>query len=336
MESTNINFCFVRHGYSCSNALSSLEKNNVITLDDRKKFAGKGNDKDRLSSMTTEVQPLIDPELTPIGVDASINNGCIISKIIKSLYKLTGKEHLKIDKMNIVGCSPLIRAMETAYYMTRKWNNPPNKIYVFPLLREIDERSDDKYSKQSRRVIDTKPGYRMKSLEEQKAYLQKAGLLNFFDFTFVEQYENLRKEPGDIIQFMKWFYKYFLPLVKYNGVLNIFITTHAGVLKDFSEEGFYNNSGFLINTLPTNVEDSRSAKIQEKDLKFEFKHYISFNNFLPKFFFKDYDKSVYNGKEYFCPSNRCGQLCSVARTTGQESLFNKKIKIECVKDNDDL
>lgn len=339
MESTNINFCFVRHGYSCSNALSSLQKNNVITLNERRKFAGNSNEKD--------IQPLIDPELTPIGVDASINNGCIISKIIKSLYKLTGKEHLKIDRMNIVGCSPLIRAMETAYYMTRKWNNPPNKIYVFPLLREIDERSIDKYSKESRRVIDTNPGYRMKSIQEQKSYLRKAGLLHFFDFTFVEQYENLRKEPGDIIQFMKWFYKYFLPLIKYNGGLNIFITTHAGVLKDFSEEGFYNNSGFLINTLPTNVDYGKGTlpsihkygigkTIPEKYLTFEFKHYISFNNFLPKFFFKDYDKSVYNGKEYFCPSNRCGQLCSVARKTDKESLFNKKIEIKCVKDTDDL
>ncbi len=323
MESyNNINFCFVRHGYSCSNALSSLEKNNVITLDDRKKFAGKSNQQDN-------IKPLIDPELTPIGVDASINNGCIISKIIRSLYKLTGKEQLNIDKMNIVGCSPLIRAMETAYYMTRKWNNPPNKIYVFPLLREIDEGSDNKYSTQSRRVIDTNPGYKMKSIEKQKAYLQNAGILEFFDFTFVEQYTDLRKEPGDIVEFIKWFYKYFLPQIniKNNGSLNLFVVTHAGVLKDFSEEGFYNNSGFLVST---------NTNIKENDLNFEFRHYISFNNFLPQFFFKDYNKSVYNGKEYFCPSNRCGQLCSVARTTGQESLFTKKIKIECLKTKDDL
>jgi hypothetical protein len=315
MNNKNINFCFVRHGYSCTNALTNLVNNDVITANEGNAFLNK--------SITVKLNPLNDPELTPIGVDASINNGCIISKIIRSIYKLTGKKELNIEKMNIVGCSPLIRCMETAYYMTRKWNNPPNKIYVFPLLREIDESSDNKYSQKSRIRMETKPSYAIKTIKEQKEYLKKLGILKFFDFTFVEKFLDLRKEPGDIKQFIKWFYNNFLPLINYNNNLNIFITTHAGVLRDFSEEGFFNNSGFLINTQ------------QNQKGPFEFKDYISFNNFLPNFFFKDYSNSTYNGKEYFCPNNRCGQLCSIAR--GKNVNSTEKINIvECSPENGDL
>jgi hypothetical protein len=305
----NVNFCFVRHGYSCSNSLKQLVKNDVINIDDRKLLSNS------------------DPELTPIGVDASINNGCVIGKIIKKIYTLTGKPELNIEKINIVGCSPLIRAMETAYYMTRKWNNPPNKIYVFPLLREIDESSDDKYSEKSKNIIDKTPGYAMKSIKEQKEYLKNLGILDFFDFTFVEEFPGLRKEPGDIIKFISWFYDYFLPDIKHKGNLNLFITTHAGVLKDFSEEGFVNNSGFLMNT----------KTLFNKGLFIaELKHFVSFNNFLPKFFFKDYSNPIYNTKDYFCPNNRCGQLCTLAKTSDKESIFGKKIKIECSIEKDDL
>lgn len=305
----NVNFCFVRHGYSCSNALKPLVKNDVINIDDRKLLSNN------------------DPELTPIGVDASTNNGCVIGKIIKKIYTLTDKQELNIEKINIVGCSPLIRAMETAYYMTRKWNNPPNKIYVFPLLREIDESSDNKYSEKSRMVIDQTPGYAMKSINEQKAYLKQLGILDFFDFTFVESFPGLRKEPGDIIKFISWFYDYFLPDIKHKGNLNLFITTHAGVLKDFSDEGFVNNSGFLMNTKTLFNKGLFTA---------ELKHYISFNQFLPKFFFKDYSNSIYNTKEYFCPNNRCGTLCKLAKPSEKESIFGKKIKMECSIEKDDL
>jgi broad specificity phosphatase PhoE len=315
MNNKNINFCFVRHGYSCTNALSNLVNNNVISVNESNSFK---------NPTSFDLKPLNDPELTPIGVDASINNGCIISKIIRSIYKISGKKELNIEKINIVGCSPLIRCMETAYYMTRKWNNPPNKIYVFPLLREIDESSENKYSQKSRIRMETKPSYAIKSIKEQKEYLKKLGILEFFDFTFVEKFPDLRKEPGDIKQFIKWFYDNFLPLIDQNNNLNIFITTHAGVLRDFSDEGFVNNSGFLINT-----------QQNEKGGKFEFKDYVSFNNFLPNFFFQDYSKSIYNGKEYFCPNNRCGQLCSIARGKNVNSIEKINI-VECSSENEDL
>src|SRR5690606_14672139 len=102
----------------------------------------------------------------------------------------------------IVGCSPLIRSMETAYYMTRKWPEQPEKIFVFPYLREIDEGSSNKYSTQSRKKIKSSPNYAMKSIQEQKDYLKSINLLNHFDFTFVEDNKKGREEPGDIPTFI--------------------------------------------------------------------------------------------------------------------------------------
>lgn len=300
-NSKTINFSFVRHGYSCTNAGSHFVKQNLIDTSEYYDYLEKNKD----------------PELTPVGVDASINNGCIISKIIKSLYKLTGKEELKIDKINIVGCSPLIRCMESAYYMTRNWNNPPNKIFVFPLLREIDERSDDKYSNKSRNIMETNPSYAIKSINDQKKYLQKLGILKYFDFTFVEKFPKLRKEPGDINEFIHWFNKFIVPLFVESDKINVFITTHAGVLKDFSEEGFWNNSGFLVRT-----------SLPNSNSKFEFKQYISFNNFLPKFFITDYKKY---DKTYFCPNDRCGNVCSSNKNDTSKTQI-KKIDIKCYND----
>ena len=127
------NFVFVRHGLSCHNAVRYLQKSpeNIKSLI---------IDKSKLKEK--------DPELTEIGVDASIENGCIIKNIIKNLDKVSQSD-ITIKEFDVVGCSPLIRAMETAYYMTRKFDNPPNKIWVFPFLREIDEMSSDKYSENS-------------------------------------------------------------------------------------------------------------------------------------------------------------------------------------------
>ena len=182
-KNTNINFVFVRHGYGCHNAIGNLIRNNALDYEDGKEL---------LKS------DLVDPELTEIGVKASISNGNIINKIIKSLNKNFKNKKLIMDEMNVIGCSPLIRSMETAYFMSKEWVNPPNKIYVFPLLREIDESSIDKYSNKSRETMETTPSYAMKSITEQKKYLRSIGLLELFDFSFVEKYSELRKEPGDI------------------------------------------------------------------------------------------------------------------------------------------
>jgi hypothetical protein len=223
-----------------------------------------------------------------------------------------------VDKINIIGCSPLIRAMETAYYMSRKWINPPNKIYVLPFLREIDEASSDKFSEISIKKINTSPGYAMKSLQEQKAYLDKLGILNFFDFSFVEAFPEQRLQPGDIKLFFKWFATYYLPLVvEPVDDLNIFIVSHAGVLRDFSPNGFVNNSGFVINT------KYKSTLLSKNLIP---KRYILLEPYLNKYnFFKSYTNPIYN-QEYYCPSERCGQLCSVINVKSDKL---KTLNLEC-------
>ena len=302
----NVNFAFVRHGYGCHNAVRPLLNNNVILKDQAKQLSK--------SSANS------DPELTPLGVDVSIHNGCIISKIIRSLHKFSNDPSVKIDTMNIVGCSPLIRSMETAYYMTRKWKTPPNKIYVFPHLRELDEGSNNKFSNESKNIINLVPAYAMKSILDQKKHLQKHGLLDFFDFTLVEVFQKERKEPGDIINFIDWFGKHFLPIVESpKDNLNVFVVTHAGVLKDYAGESFANNSGFLLNT-----------KISPYDGQAKFGTYINFNYFLPPFFQKSYDK--FADSAYFCPSNRCAAICKLNSATHSKL---KKLELSTCEANDD-
>lgn len=284
-ETSNLNFVFVRHGYGCHNAIGNLVNNNLLDYK---------NGKQLLKS------DLIDPELTPIGINASISNGDIINKVIKSLSTTLNNKDLNMNEINVIGCSPLIRSMETAYFMSRKWINPPKKIYVFPLLREIDESSEDKYSQTSFVNMETIPSYSMKTIIEQKKYLRSIGILDTFDFSFVETYPDLRKQPGDISRFINWFILKYMSQIQYRSNLNIFIVTHAGVLKDYSKTGFINNSGFVLN-----------GKVQ--DNIFNLNKYISIDSFLPKEFFKEYYKSEWNKKSHYCPSNRCGngKLCKM-------------------------
>lgn len=279
----NVNFAFVRHGYGCHNAARPLYQNGVLSVDN------------------FDVLRIADPELTPLGVDASSNNGCVISKILRKLPLLTNDQRMEMSPIHIVGCSPLIRSMETAYYMTRNWRNPPSKIYVLPLLREIDEGSADKYSTKSRKTIDKVPSYAMKSIEEQKQYLQSIGLLKYFDFTFVEHDEKLRKEPGDIQEFIKWFVLT-SPFKKASNI-NCFIVTHAGVLRDFSHQGFANNSGFVVNTTITDAQTRRPT--------INYNKLVILDSYLPSYFFANYNDAEFTNPDYFCPSSRCGQLCNV-------------------------
>jgi hypothetical protein len=349
-------FIFVRHGYSCSNSIGHLLQSDIIKRSDAKNLL---KSPDQIKTVfNSNIKPLNDPVLTHLGVDASIHNGCIINKVLKSLGKSTSQTDItdgeptgsvtkgrftlqmenprvrqgtdiddvvrrqgtdfNIDKIHIIGCSPLIRAMETAYYMSRKWINPPNKIYVLPFLRELDEGSSDKFSETSIEKINTSPGYAMKSLQEQKDYLAKLGILNFFDFSFVEAFPEPRLQPGDIKLFFKWFATYYLPLVvEPVDDLNIFIVSHAGVLRDFTKTGFVNNSGFVINTT------YKSTFLSKNLIP---KGYILLEPYLNRYnFFKDYTNPIYN-QEYYCPSERCGQLCSVINVKSDKL---KTLNLEC-------
>lgn len=270
----DINYVIARHGHGCHNAIRTLYNAGIIPRELVKSYNS---------------TQYFDPELTGIGVDASIHNGGVISKLLKTRFP-------QCSVMNIVGCSPLIRCMETAYYMTRKWKNPPKKIYVFPYLREIDEGSENKYSVESLRTIDTVSSYAMKRIDEQKGYLSEIGILEYFDFSYVEQFHEGRNSPGDIPTFIKWFTSSFVPLLAPIDKLNVFITTHAGVLRDFAKEGFVNNSGVLV-------------KSHLKDYNVFYKEIVSFNRMLPVDFFSDYTNSKMVKSGYKCSTLRCSKIC---------------------------
>lgn len=319
----NANLIFVRHGYGCHNAISSLVRNDILTLDSGRQLLSN----EYSGNTEFNISPLKDPVLTNVGVEASVYNGCVIKQLLNKISKKYNNPKLDFKNIDIIGCSPLIRCMETAYYMTRKWSNPPSVIYVFPLLREIDESSDDIYSEKSRRIMDVTPSYNMKTITEQKEYLKSIGILDYFDFTFVEIFNKEREEPGNIETFSVWFGKFFIPYYNIkeniktkNKTVNTFIVTHAGVLKHFTNEGFVNNSGFILNTTYKFNEDSLNGV-------FKFNKYISLNKYLnDSDFFSYYNKSSYNKIEYYCPSNRCDSLCSIAK--GQQSTL-KSVGLSC-------
>jgi broad specificity phosphatase PhoE len=304
-----INFVFVRHGQGCHNArqtLSELFNPKLNELRSQKKL-----DKDSFNLN------FVDPELTDAGVQISKYNGCIVSKTIREI----GKKILKDDRFetfNIIGTSPLLRSMETAYYMTEEWPIKPNKIYVFPHLREINEMSlnfDDQtyiYNERSKNLMDIIPVYMMKSINEQKEYLKKTNIPDLYDFSYVEKDEKGRKDAGDIEKFIHWFVNKFVDDFKPQKRLNVFIVTHAGVLKHFmkysmnKEIDFFNNSGFILSVNASNKK------------KIELEKYISLNDYLPKKFFTKY--SSINKEKYFCPSNRCGNICSVVKYNKSNSI----------------
>jgi len=266
----HVNYVFVRHGQGCHNAIKTLYNKGQISRAVLNEF---------------NTSRYFDPELTEVGVNVSMHNGSIISQILSRIKGL--------ESINVVGCSPLIRCMETAYYMTRTWANPPKKIYVFPFLREIDESSNNKYSQESLVVIDSTSSYAMKSIDEQKAYLQSIGILQYFDFSFVENFSHGRKSPGDIEMFIGWFSRSFLPLIPSVNKLNVFITTHAGVLRDFSDMGYVNNSGFIVHT---KAEGGRVESSGFTDL----------TNLLPSSFFMDY--SIIEHSSTYSSKTRCSIL----------------------------
>lgn len=312
-----INFIFVRHGYGCHNAIYPLHDNNIISKEDAITFAGQVTDNKEMNDKL-----FIDPELTQIGVDASAYNGCIVSKTIRQI----GFDEFKKDvfsSINIVGASPLIRSMETAHEMTKMWSVKPDKIFVFPHLRELDERSSDKFSDSSRRNLDIIPSYAMKSIPEQKKYLKSVGLDDLIDFRFVENNLTIRSEPGDISVFVEWFINTVLPKIEQVKILNVFLVTHAGVLKDFvttniseseGEYPFYNNTGFILSVNNKNDEN-----------QYELDKYIPLRKYLPKTFFKSYSDDKYANGKYYCPSKRCGRFCNFIKHDPNETI--KKINV---------
>lgn len=248
---------FIRHGYGCHNAANSLGSS--------VKF--------------------VDPQLTPSGIEATIKNGKGIIRALKE-YGLSG--------IDVVGCSPLLRCMETALVMTRTWKNPPKKIFVLPFLREVAEHEPDKNSRRAREIISTHPSYMMKTLDEQKKYLQEQGILEYFDFTYLDDF--LRSEPGDIKIFLRWFLGIWNmedPTFARKSTINMLIVTHAGVMKSYFNRSFVNNAGGIV---MGNVE------IQNDIVSFdplEIKHIQPIVTKYPR------------ENSEFCESSRCKELCVI-------------------------
>jgi len=263
IKKNDITYIFIRHGLGCHNMVNKLGN---IKLDE-------------------SVKNIPDPELTGDGVFYSCKNSTAINNILVDKYN--------INTINIIGCSPLIRAMETAYYMSRQWKEPPKKIYVLPFLREINESAKDIYSQESIEVMNKKSYYKILDIEIQKDILRKKGILNFFDFSIVEKYLTFRNEAGNISKFINWF----KDIITQNTTFKIvvFIITHAGVLNRFAKENnftdsFYNNSGFIFSK-------NKISSINK---------YLNFKDDISPYYF---DIKYFNqGKNEMCPSNRCNNL----------------------------
>lgn len=230
-----VNFIFLRHGNACHNAIKTVGYPRI---------AGDTSYKD--------------PELTYYGADMSIWMGCLIKNMLKVINNGVIPD---IEEIDIVGCSPLIRSMETAYFMTRNWNNQPDKIQIFPFLRELDERifKIPELTKYSDKSIYNIPEYAIKTIQEQKEYLLETfGKVKstFFDFSSVTEYPEEREEPGDIERFIIWFYKNLDKIVKSEKQdYNVLIITHAGVIRDYFGKNVFNNLGFVLNTSSTTQND---------------------------------------------------------------------------------
>lgn len=231
MPLTKLNFIFIRHGQGCHNVVTPLVKAKLIRY----------NDAMNLSKPEGKF-PIIDPELTTIGVISTIQN----AKVLKKMLTQQG-----ITDIHLVVSSPLIRAMETAYYTKRELAAVDTKrelpIYVAPYLREVDESSSDPKSKSSRKVIDTIPAYAMIPLKNQMNYLKEEGILEHYNFDYLDP--TLRTEPGDISNFFNWLENSKLLPTKLEIAkipeINILVVTHAGVLHNHTGESFPNNGGFI-------------------------------------------------------------------------------------------
>lgn len=100
--------------------------------------------------------------------------------------------HLNLDKIDLVCSSPMIRSIETAFFMT----GGKKDVVVLPYLREVDS-----HSKTSEQVDKTLP---LKSIKIQTEYLEKTGMVDKIHFDLVED-ESKRRAFGDIDVFLDWF-----------------------------------------------------------------------------------------------------------------------------------
>lgn len=295
MNNNRINFIFLRHGNACHNVVKSL----VTT---KRGYIDIKND-------------IKDAQLTHFGVDFSIWSGCIIKNILKVMGNLYEEDYDDIDDIDIIGTSPLIRSIETGYYMTKNWKKDPERIYVLPYLREIDERifNTKGLTKYTDPAIYNVPQYAMKTIDEQKSYLSDSLKMdaNNIDFSYVERFKLERESPGDINKFIRWFYENFKSKLGNKKSYNVIIITHSGVIREFFKKSVFNNFGLI---LPVFIKNDDELDIQKDKI-------VDIADLFPKDILKNIG---YNAKN-ICGvgQSRCNVVCKEYNLNNNNKLLEK-------------
>jgi len=254
-QDKQINFCFLRHGISCQQFARSNTKGPEFS----KLF-----------------KKFMDPTISDLGVENSIKAGKDLEKIL-TIGKFQNTDFTPIESFDIIGSSPMLRAIETAHFITSE-TYKPNDIFVFPYLREC-------YICNNKDTVDfLDNSWPMKSIEKQKKYLNDIKINNI-NFKYVENDLKGREDPGDIPTFIKWFSKN-VKLPNKN-IVNVLVLIHSGVINAISEVGPRNNAGFVMTTNynPT----TQKIKYDKKNIMGVWPTNIS--------------------KEIKCPSVRCEGVC---------------------------
>lgn len=241
-----INFIFIRHGESCQNLLGSEYDNGHI-------------DGSKYRDLFHE---LYDPTLSSNGLNDSIKSGKILQQTITDT----------IGNVDLIFASPMLRAIETAHYMSDKTDT----IFVSPYLRESSRNKDTNIYRQKNgfylnyerpSTIDTIKSlnlkFPIKSIREQRKYFASQNINNI-DYSFVEN-DNERLSPGNIEKFIEWFGdKLANESNKWsdNKYLNVLVYIHSHVIKNFASDhpSPYNNFGFILKTKFTENEGVKYSK----------------------------------------------------------------------------
>jgi phosphohistidine phosphatase SixA len=261
-----INFIFIRHGESCQNLVGSMYS----------KYDPRYNELlDKFS----------DPTLSDTGTKDSIKAGLLLKK---NLTKYN------INKIDFIAASTMIRAIETAYFMTFYSDYQKKTIInVCPYLRET--RTPDS-------ATQTNKSFPLKTLAEQKDYFKSKKMSDSINFNNVLGKDPsgkfyIRETPGDIKRFIKWFNKnifilHMMPHIKKisdNNPINVLVFLHSGVMKDFSTKGPRNNTGFILQTTYNN--NKKEIEYFKKNV---YMHHTDFE---------------FNRTKTSCPSINCPGIC---------------------------
>lgn len=161
----------------------------------------------------------------------------------------TGTQLYEYNKhFDIIGSSPSIRAMETAILMTRMYSL--KDIFIFPYLRECSCKPSDT-------IVYVNKSYPIKSYYEQIKYLFKTYPEDIHLFNDRYSQTETREEPGNILNFVRWFYDNIPPRVD----MNVLILCHSNVIREFTGSGVVNNDGFV---LETHIDNGLKYKITSK------------------------------------------------------------------------